>query len=496
MSASTESRTFRRYHLPTELVPELTPVPSRFRVRVKRHKLLSLVARELVETRGDLRVSLSRPCVYGVFSRPVGGMWPREENCVGCLRCTVQYPDMVRVEPNPARQRLATDGLTADQVDTILYEARTGRVPVRGAGYRGRFGGPGWDGMWLDMSEIVRPTRDGIHGRETISTAVEIGGRLPTLAFNEGGEPLEHAPPLRWVELPFLLDGTGLADPAPVARVLAETAHRAGTLALLPAGAATHLTQDQARSVVRFGPGADAATPPASTDGGTPALVEVDATDPGAREQAAALRERPGGMIAVWRAALGTDLVPLVQAGAEVIHLVTTPAQQLHPDLPRQIRALHEALVEAGLRDRITLIGSVGVRQAEQAAKAIACGLDLVALDVPLWVALQAELQAGEPRFPRALGLKWGAGRLVNLLASWRDQLLEVLGAMGLREVRRLRGELGRTMFQDELEREAFGDIPGWAPSGGGRAPSSEGSGESSDAGSSDAVAVAAEAQG
>ena len=48
------------------------------------------------------------------------------------------------------------------------------------------------------------------------------------------------------------------------------------------------------------------------------------------------------------------------------------------------------------------------------------------------------------------------------LFRSWRDQLLEVLGAMGLREVRRLRGEMGRAMFQKELEREAFSGIEGY----------------------------------
>jgi hypothetical protein len=36
------------------------------------------------------------------------------------------------------------------------------------------------------------------------------------------------------------------------------------------------------------------------------------------------------------------------------------------------------------------------------------------------------------------------------------------MGAMGLREVRRLRGELGRAMFQRDLEREAFGGIDGY----------------------------------
>ncbi len=60
------------------------------------------------------------------------------------------------------------------------------------------------------------------------------------------------------------------------------------------------------------------------------------------------------------------------------------------------------------------------------------------------------------------LPLAWGTQRLKNLIASWRDQLLEVMGAMGLREVRRLRGEMGRAMFQKDLEREAFEGISGY----------------------------------
>jgi hypothetical protein len=37
------------------------------------------------------------------------------------------------------------------------------------------------------------------------------------------------------------------------------------------------------------------------------------------------------------------------------------------------------------------------------------------------------------------------------------------MGAMGLREVRRLRGEIGRAMFQKDLEREAFAGIEGYS---------------------------------
>ena len=60
-------------------------------------------------------------------------------------------------------------------IATTWNQAETGRIPVSGAGYRGPFCGPGFDSMWTDMSEIVRPTRDGIHGREYISTSVDIG---------------------------------------------------------------------------------------------------------------------------------------------------------------------------------------------------------------------------------------------------------------------------------------------------------------------------------
>jgi hypothetical protein len=47
-------------------------------------------------------------------------------------------------------------------------------------------------------------------------------------------------------------------------------------------------------------------------------------------------------------------------------------------------------------------------------------------------------------------------------MASWRDQLLEILGAMGIREVRRLRGEMGRAMFMKTLEKDAFAEIEGF----------------------------------
>ena len=53
----------------------------------------------------------------------------------------------------------------------------------------------------------------------------------------------------------------------------------------------------------------------------------------------------------------------------------------------------------------------------------------------------------------------WGRQRITNLITAWHGQLLEVLGAMGLRDVRRLRGEVGRAIFREEIEKETFGQI-------------------------------------
>ena len=58
-----------------------------------------------------------------------------------------------------------------------------------------------------------------------------------------------------------------------------------------------------------------------------------------------------------------------------------------------------------------------------------------------------------------AAGTTYSAQRMVNLMGAWHSQLIEVLGAMGIREARRLRGEMGRAIFMEEIEKESFGDL-------------------------------------
>lgn len=455
------SAVFRRYRINGRPAPDVVPLPPRFRVRVSKRRLIGLVLRELLESRLNLPVALDRPCVYGVFSRPLGGLTPREELCVGCLRCTVQYPEVVQIHANPRRARLGGPYLRPEEAETILYEARTGRVPVRGAGYRGRFGGSGWDGIWLDMSEIVRPTRDGIHGRESISTAVDIGEKPTMLAVDGDPGPAVRSRLLS-AQLPFLFDVPPHQRwPTRVLQVLSEGAMQLETLAILPLAAATRLSPPGPHVVPVLGAGHRD-----RLDGPAPVMLELNGWDPRHFDE---LRRRFPETVICVRVAADADVVGLVHDGARVLHLVADGhGHRGGRFIGGLVRQAHERLVEAGLREEVTLIGSGGIVMAEHVAKAIACGLDAVAIDLALWTALQGRLDgasADRPAeriaFPR-FDTSWGVQRVKNLAVSWRDQLLEVLGAMGLRDVRRLRGELGRCMFQADLEAEAFGGIKGY----------------------------------
>ena len=463
---------FSRYTLPVLEAANLSRLPPRFKVKVKRWPLARFLIKEMIKYQNRphfAEVVTSRPCIFGTFGSPVGGFFPLPENCVGCLRCMTEHPEMVEVRHNPERENWGDSFLTPAIVDTILHEAATGAVPVKGQGYRGPMGGPGWDGMWTDMSEIVRPTRDGIHGREYISTVIDIGGRGTFVEFAGDGSLAQPSRPSLSLPLPILFDQPpATVSSRAVFASLSRAARKANTLALFPITILNEqgLTGDHLVPLVA--PGQQDLL---SAMDFTPRMVEVTEWDD---DLVAGIRRScPGALIAL-RLPFGPGypkrLLDHARAGVEVLHLTADyhgrdPQGRFVLEL---IKEAHSLLVEASLRDTMTLLGSGGIVAAEHVPKAIICGLDAVALDTPLMAALQAP-PSGEcshrtlSRFRVSrMKVDWATQRLVNLLGSWRDQLLEIMGAMGLREVRRLRGELGRAMFQADLEREAFGGIEGY----------------------------------
>jgi hypothetical protein len=375
---------------------------------------------------------------------------------------------MARVNLNPARRRLGDSYFTPAHLDTINYEARTGRVPVRGAGYRGPFGGSGWDGMWTDMSEIVRPTRDGIHGREFISTSVDLGRKIPFLNVDAQGQVSAEGLETFSLPIPVLFDLPPASVLSPeLVRILNMAARAARTLVIVPVEMVNHLGVEGHQVVPLAGPeDADALRGLRFT----PQMIELRGWKEALFHEVQKLFPKSTVCLRL-DFGDGQELLEHYASGVRAFHLVTNyhgvgSGGRFALGL---IRQAHEALLEAGCRDAVTLLGTGGIIAAEHVPKAIICGLDAVALDTPVLAALEAKFigecadrETSRFQLPRKIVDGWGAQRLLNLLVSWRDQLLEILGAMGLREVRRLRGEMGRAMFQGDLEREAFSGIEGY----------------------------------
>ena len=358
---------------------------------------------------------------------------------------------------------------TPEVITQTWYQAETGRIPISGAGYGGKFAGSGFEGIWLDMSEIVRPTRDGIHGRETISTQVDVGGGVMALAFEADGRLAGSLPPAFSVPVPVLFNPFPLELPNDNAKkALAMAAAELGTLAIIELD---DLDEELLPYRSSLAPRLDCHTLEQMPADWTPRYIELEPDSPDEalalyRQAAERWPEAVIGLLLELDSDSADWALEWAQAGVPVLHLA---ADEIAEDLdgvalPEAVQSIHRRLVESALRDQVTLLVSGGIAAAEHLPKTIACGADLAAIDFVLAVAWGSGLWADKGTSPlEREGLhdaEWGAQRVVNLVNAWRDQLLEVLGAMGIREVRRLRGEIGRTIWQAR-EEKPFRELAG-----------------------------------
>lgn len=455
----------KKYHIAAR------PAPPRFTV-IGRHGIVDFNE----DCAGACHHCVKKECIYdiykkeGVFTREMQGDLHYLYNCMNCLRCVQNCTrGVVSRTMNPEFGWLGDEYWKPEILLSLWYQSETGKIPVSGAGYRGPFSGPGFDAMWTDMSEIVRPTRDGIHGREYISTSVDLGAKVRDLAFDDQGRICVPVPPVHELPVPFVLANPHFGDFSPqVYEAAARAAHEMGTLYVIDpslvtknlkpyqsalAPALTGETIDAHRELIR---GAR--------------MVQLEYDDCVLANIAAIKEISPEAVVSVKIAlAPGAHLLAeaLTRAGVEAIFFHADFHGQSATEtgtefLKESFRRIHTHLVERGLRDLVTLIAGGGIAQAEHMAKIIICGADLVVLDIPFLIALECRMcmncLRGRPCPVDIAHVPpdFGARRMTNLGSSWHSQLLEVLGAMGIREVRRLRGEYGRAMFYEDLERETF----------------------------------------
>jgi ferredoxin len=469
--------------MPRKYNIKVSPVPSRF----------PPLGKFEIE-RGENCIKCGRcaiTCLYGVHNRgeddPRRMAEPADYLCKGCFRCIQECPrDALSISRNKEYLLLGDSYWTPEIISKNWYQAETGKIPVSGAGYSGPFSGEGFDSMWTDMSEIVRPTRDGIHGREYISTTVDIGRKLPALTFDANGALASPIPPTLSIPLPIIFNALPFERYENIYEALARAASYLGTFMMVNPDEWFNTTYKAHIVPVLTTVREDLirASKMAEFEYGRDVLSQV--------KEAKELN--PRSILSV-KVPCGDQVAEIAEEltveGVEVIHLYADiNGQTFRKSLIKNASQrsfikdmtlnVHRHLVDLGIRDEVTLIVSGGIASAEHVAKSIICGADVTAIDLPLLIALECRYcknhnngqtfkksliknapQASQPCPIELKGVnpQWGAQRIINLIGAWRNQLLEILGAMGLREVRRLRGEVGRAIFFEDIQKETFDTV-------------------------------------
>ncbi|MGA2171499.1 MAG: glutamate synthase-related protein [Sedimentisphaerales bacterium] len=456
-----------KYHIKTQPVPPISPRIGKY---------------GMVDWREDCarcHNCVKKACVYDRYRQEADYIRNLNDvdtlffDCMGCFSCVQDCTKgLLCMSINPEYQKMGNSYWTPDIIKTTWLQAETAKIPVSGAGYRGPFAGKGFDSMWTDMSEIVRPTRDGIHGREYISSSVDIGRKLPYLAFN-GNKTGANASPLVSIPMPLIIDMTSPAHTLPqLNSIIAQTAVNTDMIAIIDSRQ-WQGNDKQLRNIAFYL--AEGQDIPRNTLKKT-RLVEI-ADSARAIERIKEIKKTHPGIVIAIRVELtaagverAIKLAELKEV--EVIHIVADAnGNEIGANKPRFIkdmtRQIHTTLIEKGCRDEITLMAGGGIALPEHMAKEIICGADLITINLPLLISLECHLcnscKPGMvcPAKLEKIDTNYGVGRMTNLIAAWHDQLIEVMGAMGMREVRRLRGDVGRAMFFENLEEEAFGKLFG-----------------------------------
>jgi len=429
----------KKYHI------HATPAPPRF-IPVGRSGII-----DWEEDCLKCTTCVKKRCLYDVYKNRTYDARTLVDSidyqCKNCFSCIQNCPRGVLSKTiNPEFLKMGDAYWKPDIIHNTWFQAETGKIPVSGAGYRGAFSGPGFDAMWTDMSEIVRPTRDGIHGREYISTAIDIGRKQHHLEFDASGAVRLDMPPVVESPLPVIFNLLPLGNISPAIPLsMAMAAKRINAMMYVTPKTYTS-------SLIPFHSQLIPLLQDTEIDSIADMIQGVHMVEffdsPDAWNQVRRLKNRHPEVVVSIRIPMNsqakTRTAELAHAGAEAIHLFADYrgnefVEGDHPRFVKDVmRDIHIHLVNECIRDEVTLIVSGGIGLAEHLPKVIMCGADCAAIDLPLLIALECRMcnrcVSGKscPVELQKLDPEYGSQRIVNLMCSWWNQLIEMMGAMGI----------------------------------------------------------------
>jgi glutamate synthase domain-containing protein 2 len=153
----------------------------------------------------------------------------------------------------------------------------------------------------------------------------------------------------------------------------------------------------------------------------------------------------------------------IARAGADIIVLdgvrgATGAAPKVIRDnvgipIELALASVDQRLRDEGIRNRVSIIVSGGIRSSADVVKAIALGADAVYIGTAALVAIGCTLcqkcytgkcpwgiTTTDPQISKRLDPDVAAKRLINLVRAWSIEIKEMLGAMGINAIESLRG--------------------------------------------------------
>jgi glutamate synthase domain-containing protein 2/NAD-dependent dihydropyrimidine dehydrogenase PreA subunit len=165
-------------------------------------------------------------------------------------------------------------------------------------------------------------------------------------------------------------------------------------------------------------------------------------------------------------------------AGAHIIHIDGSyGGTGAAPDVAKKniampieyaIPKVHDFLKKEGVRDKICLIASGGIRNAMDVAKAIALGADGCVIGTADLVAVECVrcgncesgrgcargIASTDPELGNMISEEYVEQRLVNMYMAWRKQWCGMLRGFGMKSIRELRGRWDLLVHLDYLEKD------------------------------------------
>jgi glutamate synthase domain-containing protein 2/ferredoxin len=486
--------------------PEAKPTPTRFRNPLSKYRVR-------IEAACDNCGECVERCPYGAFRK--GARRPKvtgDHLCIGpaceggAAYCCVAscHVKAIRVDINPSFEMLGDRRWTSELLASSWYMAETGKLPYQGLNYK-----TGDSGGGFDKIRFVYPRENGKVRPEEVSCAVELNR-------SEDGRPRVAIP------LPLYLGGMSFGSISIVSmlsRVRAAVA--LGTFCctgeggfpeeLVPYGdhvitqVATGLFGVREETIKRVPivefKYAQGAKPGLGGhllgDKVTPRVAAMREAVPGSalfspfpfhsvysvedhKKHVDWIKEiNPKALVSV-KVSTPTDVdmvaVGSYFAGAHIIQLDGSyGGTGAAPDIAKKniampveyaIPKVHKFLVEEGIRDKVTIVASGGIRTPHDMAKIIALGADAVCLGTADLVALEClrchHCESGrgcargiattDDELTGLMNIEWGAQRIINLYLAWRAHLSWLLARLGMRSVTELVGRTDALVHMDYVK--------------------------------------------